>query len=260
LDALDEQKWQLVDEGNRVQEVNLSLPVAESARYFVIQSQERRVFEEAMRTRSMERARQALEKVAAAVEAGRLKAPAKIGARAQRALSQHHGYRYYSWEVEGRGQFRFFEDPDKLEAEMRHEGKYILKTDDAELAAVDAVAAYKELSTVEFGFRDLKDVIEGRPIFHQTDERVEAHIFVATLSLFLKRSLEHQLAAELPELSSTDAFAAMKSIGIAELSLNGQTTRLVAGGGRDARRVLTALGIKDIEPPSPGPSPKGAQK
>jgi len=251
LDALNEQKFERVDEGNRVQEVNLPLPGGESGRYFVIESQERKVYEQAMRQRSMERARQALEKVSAAVEGGRLKDPAKIGARAQRALSQHHGYRYYSWEVEGRGQFRFFEDPDKLEAEMRHEGKYILKSDDAELTADDAVSAYKELSTVEWGFRDLKDVIEGRPIFHQRDERVEAHIFVATLALFLKRSLDHQLAVELPELSSTDAFAATASIGIAELSFNGQTSRLVSGGGRDARRVLAALNIKDVDPPSP---------
>ncbi|MCK4342457.1 MAG: hypothetical protein KAY37_12125 [Phycisphaerae bacterium] len=159
LDALSDTKWQRVDQGNRVQEVEAG------------------------------RARQALEKVAAAVEAGRLKDQAKIGARAQRALSQHQGYRYYSWAVGGRG--------------------------------------------------------------HQRDERVEAHIFVATLALFLKRTLDHQLAGELPELSSTDAFAAMKSIGIAELSLNGQPTRLVSGGGRDARRVLAALGIKDINPPSP---------
>jgi len=65
----------------------------------------------------MARVRDALEKVAAAVDAGRLQATAKIGARAQRALSQQHGYRYYSWEVPGRGQFRFFEDPDKLQAE-----------------------------------------------------------------------------------------------------------------------------------------------
>lgn len=250
LDALDDEKWERVDEGNRVQEVSLSLPGAASGRYFVIESRERKVYEEAMRQRSMERARQTLEKVAAAVEAGRLKAPAKIGARAQRALSRHHGYRYYSWEVEGPGQFRFFEDPDKLEAEVRHEGKYILKTDDAELTTTDAVSAYKELSTVEWGFRDLKDVIEGRPIFHQRDERVEAHVFVASLALFLKRTLDHQLAATLPELSSTDAFAALESLGIAELSLNGQTRRLVSGGGRDARRILAALGIKDINPPS----------
>ena len=106
------------------------------------------------------------------------------------------------------------------------------------------------LAAVQWGFRELKDVIEGRPIFHKKDERVEAHIFVATLALFLKRSLEHQPAAPLPELSGTDALAAMKSIGIAELSLNGRTTRLVSGGGRDARRILSAQSIKDLEPPA----------
>ncbi len=268
LNALEDKKWERVDEGNRAQEVKLSLADAASGRYLVIDSQERKVYEEAMRQRSMERARQALEKVVAAVGARRLKNPAKIGAAAQRALSRHHGHRYYSWEVAGPGQFRFFEDPDKLQAEMRHEGKYILKTDDVKITAVEAVSAYKELSTVEWGFRDLKDVIEGRPIFHQRDERVEAHIFVATLALFLKRTLEHQLAAKLPELSSTEAFAAMKSLGIAELTLNGingaagiqggsagrhrgQTIRLVSGGGRDARRVLAALGIRDLDPPNP---------
>ena len=176
LDAMDEEAWKRVDEGNRVQEVNVSPPGDESVRHFVIDSQERKVYEEAMRRRSMERARQALEKVAAAVEAGRLKDPSKIGARAQRAMSRHHGHRYYSWEAPERGQFRFFEDRDKLAAETRHEGKYILKTDDAKITAMDAVSAYKELNTVEWGFRELKDVIEGRPIFHQRDERVEAHV------------------------------------------------------------------------------------
>ena len=47
---------------------------------------------------------------------------------------------------------------------------------------------------MESGFRDLKDVIEMRPVYHQTDDRIKAHIFVATLALFLKRGLEYQLA------------------------------------------------------------------
>jgi len=81
-------------------------------------------------------------------------------------------------------------------------------------------------------------------------------IFVASLALFLKRSLEYQLASKLPEISATNAFVAMKSIGIAELNLDcrqtslaGQSKRLVSVGGCDARRIVAALGIKDIEPP-----------
>lgn len=249
LEALDANRWQRVDQTNRVQEVRLG---GRSCRYFVIDSEERKVYEESMRLRSMERAKEQLQKVAKAVSSGRLKDPAKIGSRAGRALSRHHGYRYYSWQVSGPGQFDFFEDAEKLDAEMLHEGKYILKTDDPEITATQAVACYKELNTVEQGFRDLKDVIDMRPIHHKTDERVKAHIFVASLALFLKRTLEYQLASKLPELSATDALAAMRSVGITELDLGDQTTRLVSGGGRDARRILRVTGIKEISPPSTG--------
>jgi transposase len=249
FEALDDTKWRRVDEENSVQEVRLP---DRSARYFVIDSVQRQAYEQSQRKRSMERAREALEKVAAAVEAGRLKDPAKIGARAARALAKHHGHRYYAYEVPGRGQFRFYEDPEKMQAEMLHEGKYILKTDDPALGAVEAVGAYKELDTVESGFRDLKDVIEMRPVYHKKDERIEAHIFVATLALFLKRSLEHQLASTLPELSGSAALDAMRSIGLAELNVNGRTTRLVSGGSRDARRVLKALGVANLNPPRSG--------
>ena len=246
LEALDDTKWQRVDQENHVQEIRLP---DRTSRYFVIDSLQRKTYEQTLRERSMERAREALEQVATAVKTGRLKAPAKIGARAARATAKHHGFRYYSYEVPGSGQFRFWEDPEKMQAETLHEGKYILKTDDQDLSAVEAVGAYKELDTVESGFRDLKDVIEMRPVYHKTDDRIKAHIFVATLALFLKRSLEHQLAPTLPELSGTEAFAAMRSIGLAELNLNGQTTRLVSGGSRDARRVVSVLGLADVNPP-----------
>jgi transposase len=246
LEAIDESGWVRVDPGNRVQEVRLA---GRSGRYFVINSEDRKAYEEAMRERSMERVRQALQRVAAAVQAGRLKDPAKIGARAARAVAQNHGQRYFSWEVAGRGQFRFFQDPEKLRAETRHEGKYLLKSDDPELTPPEAVTAYKTLATVESGFRDLKDVIEMRPVYHKRDERIAAHLFVATLALFLKRTLEYQLAGTLPELSGTEAIAAMRSIGLAELEVGGETIRLVPRGGRDARRVVSALGISDLNPP-----------
>ena len=44
---------------------------------------------------------------------------------------------------------------------------------------------YKELTEVESGFRQLKDVMAMRPIYHQVEPRVKAHIFVAALALGL---------------------------------------------------------------------------
>jgi transposase len=246
LACLSEDGWEQVDQGNRVQEVCLP---GVSHRYFVIDSTERKVYEEAMRLRDMGKAKLELEKVSQAVLAGRLKNPSKIGARAARALNRHHGYRYYGWEVPGPGEFRYFEDPVKLQAEIRREGKYVLKTDNSGLTAPEALSCYKQLNTVEQGFRDLKDVLEMRPVYHQKDERIEAHIFVASLAFFLKQVLGHQLSDSLPELSANEAYAALRSVGLSELNLDGQVTRLVSGGGRDARRVIAALGIGQINPP-----------
>lgn len=247
LSRLEQGKWQPIDEGNQVQEIPLDHT---KQRYFVIDSQQRKDYEQSMRESCMQRAKQQLQKVAVAVRSGRLKDPAKIGAAANRAAWNNHGYRYFSWKVPGPGKFSFFQDKEKLHAEIAREGKYILKTDDPSITAVEAVACYKELNTVEQGFRDLKDVIDMRPVYHKTDERIEAHIFVASLALFLKQTLQYQLACKLPEISATDAFAAVKSIGLSELSFNGQRKRLVSNGGRDARRIVSALAIKDIDPPS----------
>jgi len=62
--------------------------------------------------------------------------------------------------------------------------------------------------------------------------------------------LEYQLSSKLPQPSANDAFAAMRSLRLAELDFAGQTKRLVSAGGRDAGRILAALGIKQIDPPA----------
>ena len=135
-----------------------------------------------------------------------------------------------------------------MEAELAREGRYILKTADTDITAFDAVEAYKELATLEAGFRDLKDVIDMRPVWHKTDKRIEAHIFVATLALFLKRALEHQLEKRGLNLSASEALAAMRSVGVSELDLAGETHRVVSRPGRDARRVLRLLRIQELDP------------
>ena len=76
-------------------------------------------------------------------------------------------------------------------------------------------------------------------------------LFLSALALFLKRTLEFHLAKTIPELSGTEAIAALRSVGLAELDLGGRIPRLVSAGGRDARRVLSALGISDVNPPTP---------
>jgi len=216
-------------------------------RVFVVQSEERLLYERAMREAAMEKTRQALEKLAARVAAGRLKQAQNIGAAAARILSRNHGSRYYDWSLE-QGIFRYFEHPVHLPAEKALEGKYVIQTEELDLGAVQAVEAYKELSEVERSIRELKDLTEMRPIYHHRPDRVRAHIFVAALAFLLDRALEKKLKTAAVPMSSAQALEALRTIHVVDIRVGAQIRRGVTAGNHQARQILAALGISDREP------------
>src|SRR5215469_1942953 len=178
------------------------------------------------------------------------KTPEKVGAAAARILARNHGHRYYDWRYED-GIFRFFEHPVHFVREQAYEGKYVIQSEEPHLSVLDAVGLYKELSEVERAFADLKDVIEMRPIYHQTAERVQAHIYVAALAFLLHRAIEKKLKTARLDLSATEALIALKSVRVVDLDLgNGQRKRSVTRGTQRASSVLRALGIVDLDPPT----------
>jgi transposase len=231
-----------------VQEVPAEAP---GVRVFVVKSEERLAYERTEREKAMARVRTGLEALQRRVAQGKLKAPEKVGAAAARLLGRHHGHRYYGWEYTD-GLFRFFEHPEALPREQALEGTYVLQTTEAALTPVQAVTLYKRLSEVERAFCHLKDVIELRPIYHQTDPRVAAHIFVAALAFLLHRALEKKLKAAGLDLSATEALQALRTVRVVEIQLgNGQTKRSVTRGTARAARILSALGITELDPPTP---------
>jgi len=231
-----------------VQEVAAKQP---GVRVFVVHSEERAAFEHAQRVKAMERVRARLVKLEQRVASGRLKAPAKIGAAAARILGANHGHRYYDWSCAD-GVFGFFEHPVHFPREQAYEGKYVIQTEEPDLSAVDAVRLYKELSEVERAFANLKDVIDMRPIYHRSDHRVEAHIFVAALAFLVHRAIEKKLKAAGLDLSATEALKALKSVRVVDIALGDNSTkRCVTRGTQRAAAVLRALGITDLDPPTP---------
>lgn len=229
-----------------VQEVASDQP---GIRVFVVHSEERLEYERAQRLKAMERVREELEALERRVKTGKLKAPEKVGAAAARILSRNHGFRYYDWEYKD-GRFRFFEHPVNFKREEAYEGKYLIQTEEKDLSPVDAVRIYKELSEVERAFSSLKDVIEMRPIYHQTDERVQAHIFVAALALLLHRAMEKKLKAAGLDISATEALEALRTVRVVDIDLGaGKSKRSVTRGSVHAARILKAFGITDLHPP-----------
>jgi transposase len=235
----------------RVQEVCCDRP---GVRVFVVDSDERRGYEERQREKAMQRVRLGLAKLQSRVVKGQLKDAAKIGAAAQRVLSRNHGHRYYTWHLTD-GQFRFEEHPVNLVREKKYEGKYLIQTDQAERTPRDAVAHYKELNEVERGFRSLKNPIGLRPIWHQNERRVRAHIFVAALAFLIERMLERALKNARVPLSAQDALTALPTIRHVCFEVDGQPRTGVTQGSPRARQVLKALKITELRPPTPPEGP-----
>jgi transposase len=96
-----------------------------------------------------------------------------------RYLSRRHG--------------RLVIDQAKLKAEERLDGKFLLSSTDGSLSAAELALLYKSLLEVERSWRDMKQVLDLRPVYQRKEDRIRAHITLCFLGLMLVRVLETKL-------------------------------------------------------------------
>ena len=81
-------------------------------------------------------------------------------------------------------------DTAAVKAEQRLDGKYLLRCSDPKLSAEDIAVGYKQLLEVERGWRDMKSVLDLRPVYHRLEDRIRAHVLLCWLALLLVRVVE----------------------------------------------------------------------
>jgi transposase len=81
-------------------------------------------------------------------------------------------------------------DQARIKTEENLDGKYLLRSSDPKLSAEDIARGYKALLEVERGWRDMKQVIDLRPVYHRLEERIRAHVLLCWLALLLIRITE----------------------------------------------------------------------
>ena len=102
-------------------------------------------------------------------------------------------------------------DEDKVKADATFDGIWVLTTN-TKLAAREVALKYKELWMVEHTFRDMKSVINTRPIYHKRDETIKGHVFCSFLALALKKELNDRLASQGLQLEWTDIKQDLKAL------------------------------------------------
>jgi hypothetical protein len=78
----------------------------------------------------------------------------------------------------------------KIKTEANLDGKYLLRCSDPSLPAEDIALGYKQLLEVERGWRDMKQILDLRPVYHRREDRIRAHVLLCWLALLLIRVAE----------------------------------------------------------------------
>ena len=162
--------------------------------------------------------------------------------------------------------FSFTLNREKLRQVRRLEGRYLLRTNLADRDPADLWQFYIQLTEVEAAFKNLKDDLQLRPIHHQLEHRVEAHIFVAFLAYCLHVTLRARLKPLAPGLTSRavlDNMAAVQMLDVHFPTTDGRMLVLSRYTELNADQKLLLKQLKLDLPPQPPPritsSPRSAR-
>lgn len=211
-----------------------SVPDESGSETFILcRSADRAAKERAMRERFEQRIEKGLQAIARGCEQQRCD-PGVIERRIGRLLGKNtRAARLFAVRVSrdesGRVVVTWSKKASAVESAKRREGCYILRSNVSDWTAEDLWKAYMQLTEAEAAFRIQKDELRLRPVWHQTAERVQAHILVCFLAYVLRKTLEGWsqragLGRSIPTLM--EEFARIQSTDVILPTTDGRTVRL----------------------------------
>jgi Transposase DDE domain len=221
--------------------------------YVYAESVDRVSKERAMRKRQLKWLWKRLRELAA-MEVPREEMLMKLGAARARAPT---AWRLVDIEMDKESSmFIYALNRQKLRRIRRREGRYLLRTNLTENDPALLWQYYTQLVAVEEAFKNLKGDLAIRPIFHQEERRVEAHIFIAFLAYCLQITLQRRLHALAPGLTARSAlekFAAVQMIDVHLPTTDGRELLLTRYTQPEPELRLLIQQLKLQLPPQPPP-------
>jgi len=255
---LTEIPWQVARQG-----VSVKLLAEGQELYVLAESKDRVNKERAMRRRQLKGLWKRLKKL----QPQKLKRDAllrKLGA----ALHQYPvGARLVQTSVAAQtAELSFVLRKDKLRQRRKREGRYLLRSNiTSGRSAEELWQFYIQLTEVEAAFKNLKDDLALRPIFHQLEHRIEAHIFISFLAYCLHVTLRRRLRDLAPGLTPRSVLEKFATVQMLDVHLPTTDERTVVLSRytqpeTDVQLLLQRLKLELPAQPPPkitGPKPPG---
>lgn len=241
MEALESRNYRRLAEDLWVKE-----HVQEGIRHVLCFNPEKAPQDAAYRDSVLSRVTPKLEALLTQPKRGRRRTPEGALARAAQLLAKHKAQKFFTLGITPQGRFFFRRNRQALSREESLDGLYLLKTDVLDLPAAELVAAYKTLSRVEQSFREIKDFLKLRPIFHRAERRVRAHVLICVLAYLLECMLWERLRRAKLSYSAREALDHLDTLRLVDNRLGDQTLRCVTRPTTEHRAILKAIGIPTI--------------
>lgn len=145
---------------------------------------------------------------------------------------------------------------DRLRATRRREGRYLLRSNLSDADPAQLWRYYIQLTEIEQAFKELKSDLAIRPIYHQLDHRIEAHIFVAFVAYCLFVTLKQRLRPLAPGLTPRAVLEKLRAMQMVDVNLpttDGRHLILPRYTQPDRDQLLLLQRLKLTLPPQPPP-------
>lgn len=133
-------------------------------------------------------------------------------------------------------------DRDKIDKEARFDGKWVLRTN-MNLSAERVALKYKELWQVEQVFRDVKSVLDTRPVFHKRDETIRGHVFCSFLALVLRKELDRRLESAGHQFEWAEIKRDLRALQDVLIEDNGRSLLVRTACTGSCGKVFQAVGV-----------------
>jgi transposase len=156
-------------------------------------------------------------------------------------LQSHSLSRYDHLELSSKEELRVTAASEARSWENLIDGKLIVETTLLDASPEEIIGRYQELGGIERAFRSLKSTLKLRPVYHWTERRIRAHVFLCVLALQIERYLHSHLHEM--KVSAATAIDKLRQIKAGRLVVNAVSTPMLTAAGEEHKALYKQLSL-----------------
>jgi transposase len=177
---------------------------------------------------------------------GKSKKPENFKAMVERFLRRKKTNKYFTFGFTEKRSFEYNLKEDVLNQVEKTDGIWILISNSKSLKPEDVALGYRNLYEIENAFKEIKNFLRIRPIYHYKDLRVKAHVFICVLAYLIEKFIEKKIKIYKLNMSPEKALEKLKNIRMVTGRVMGKPINKITKIVKEQKEIYTALGIKDI--------------